>query len=299
MPPRKIGTGGFKRDPSTPSPSPGTTPRPDDEVARQKNADLYQKATEAQGQVGQAPSAPGSTNNPYIFMGPGHEVQRQSPGTATSGPTFGMVYTEQMTIQEALDLFWRFTDSQANSFNNFIAGSGGDLSKMTTKKKFDIWKQYVETAFSYQQNGKNYSPWAVMFMELAEKGRLKEEELSKAKTTTATQTTVDLSSPEDAEAILFQASQTLLGRAPTADEIGRFSASINQYERANPSFVTTTSTTDEEGRIVSQDVERTGGTTDAARSLMAQQEAQANPEYGAHQAATTYYDAMMQMLRGG
>lgn len=286
-------------DPAKGSEGDYTKPKPSTTSKAQQAADLGTAAREAVGNVGQPPGGAGSTSNPWLFIGNGQG--REKPFAVGTIRAAGEIPSEPgkgdfLPLTEMQNLFWNFRPEDKAALDGYIAKKGGDAAKMSSLEKWKVWTNIVETAAQYQNAGKNFSPWAVMFLEMYDAEQTKKKSL--AGTTTATSTAVDLSTRDGAKAILWQASRTLLGRAPTDDEVDRFFGSVNQLERANPSVTTTTTTTDEEGRVVSQDSTRTGGVEEGARAVIAQEGAMANPEYGAYQAATTYYDALMQAIKG-
>lgn len=261
----------------------------------QSPGSLYQAAQQATGNVGNAPQV-GSNADPIIDMKDPY-YNRTMPGeVAPAGPGAGEATTitsSAYKMSEVLDFYWRFNQNEKSSLDAYISRMGSDPSRMSSLQKYDVWKDLVTASVYYQQNGKPFSPWAVAMMEM-----WGDDKNQGPKTTTATSKTVDLTNRGDAEALLFQASRTLLGRAPTADETDRFLANLNTTEKANPTTVTTTTTRAATGEVTAQDTQRSGGVSDAAKSMQAQKEAQASPEYGAYQAATTYYDAFSSLIRG-
>ena len=108
-------------------------------------------------------------------------------------------------------------------------------------------------------------------------------------------TSVDLTDPATAKALLSDTLAQKLGRAPNESELAQFTAVLNSAERANPT-TTTTDTDYVEGVATSQSSTTSGGLTGAGRQQMAADEAMKKPEYGAFQAATTYYNAMVAAL---
>jgi hypothetical protein len=118
------------------------------------------------------------------------------------------------------------------------------------------------------------------------------------KSKTTTNKNVNLSSPEDVRALTTQMLSELLGRAPTPEELSKYRAAINGYEEANPEVTTTTSTLNDQGEVVAQSSKTTGGASAAARGTLVEDAAKKGPEYGKFQSATTYFDAMMQMIGG-
>jgi hypothetical protein len=123
-----------------------------------------------------------------------------------------------------------------------------------------------------------------------------------SKTTTSKQ--IDLSSPEEAQALVTQVLQQALGRAPTPKELAKFRSTISGYEKANPTVTTTTQQLSPDlstGQVdvTSQSSTTAGGVSDAARAALVQNPTVETKEYGKYQAGTTYYNALMQMIGGG
>jgi len=121
--------------------------------------------------------------------------------------------------------------------------------------------------------------------------------MNRVSTTTVVLLFLGLALPSG-EAVAQQAAKSLLGRDPTQAEITKLLGSLNQYERNNPR-VTTTESIQQPGGGGSQTSTTTGGVSADARAMIAQDQAKQGPEYGAYQAATTYYQAMMQVLGRG
>lgn len=119
------------------------------------------------------------------------------------------------------------------------------------------------------------------------------------RTKTSTAKKIDLSNPEDVKALTTQMLTELLGRAPNADELAKYRSSINGYEREHPLVTTTTETLDERGEVVETSQKTSGGVSAEGRAGLISEAAKQGPEYGKFQSATTYWDAMMQMISGG
>lgn len=118
------------------------------------------------------------------------------------------------------------------------------------------------------------------------------------RTTTKTSTNLALSNQLDANALMDAAARALLGRKASEEESKKLLAAVNELERANPEVTTTTQETDMYGEVLNQTSETSGGISAAAREQLARQQAEANPEYGAYQAATTYMGSFMDMVYG-
>lgn len=130
-------------------------------------------------------------------------------------------------------------------------------------------------------------------------GTAREAAFTGARTVTSRQQNVDLTDPKTAKAIANDALSQYLGRAATDEEITAFTASINAAERANPTVTDTTTTANYvDGEQTSQSSTSTtsGGLTGAARNQIVADEAMQKPEYGAYQAASTYWNVLAQSL---
>lgn len=79
--------------------------------------------------------------------------------------------------------------------------------------------------------------------------------------------------------------QEAIGRAPSADELSRFQASLNAAEKTNPSVSSGSSS----ASVASGGVDT---------SQFAKDTAELAPEYANYQKATTYFDTMISSLRG-
>lgn len=119
------------------------------------------------------------------------------------------------------------------------------------------------------------------------------------KSKTSTQTAVDLSNPEQVQAIATQTLTQMIGRAPTDKELAQFKATLNGYEKSHPETTTTTENYDDMGNVAASNVVHSGGVTDAARQTVLGEGVQKTKEYGKYQGGTTYFNALMQMIGGG
>lgn len=119
-------------------------------------------------------------------------------------------------------------------------------------------------------------------------------------TKTDTNTRFDLSTREDALALAKTSMAQMLGRSPTQGELSNYMSLLNGYERANPQTSSSTSRIDPTtGEVTSTDTTSMGGTTQAGKAAMLEEQMKQSPEYGAYQASTTYYNAMMQEIMRG
>lgn len=214
------------------------------------------------------------------------------PVTVTKTPTYS-------TVGQVSTDYFRFDYKTRQSFINSLKGLGQDVSKMNDADFAAAWRAYTIQAAQQTTNGRNMTTWDVVALDLlTREGQRQQEALKVPKTTTTVQTATDLSTQLDAKAILYQASQTLLGRAPTDTETSNFWANLNSQESANPQVTTTTTTTAPTGEVTDQNQVRTGGMSAEAKQMLVMDEAKKNPEYGAYQVATKFQDALMGLVYG-
>ncbi len=183
------------------------------------------------------------------------------------------------------------------------------------------WQKMVDASVLFNQGTKEgqkpWTPWDVLNSWSDNKGKFGTttkdgwvydvatgERLKYVGATTKTtkSTNLDLSSPEQVQAIAQAALQQALGRNPNAKELAQFKSTIAGYEKAHPQVTTTTQTLKPDlatGQVdvASQSSTTTGGVTDAERQGLVTEAAQKTPEYGKYQAAN-YFQMLLGMVGG-
>jgi hypothetical protein len=138
------------------------------------------------------------------------------------------------------------------------------------------------------------------------------------RTITETATQVDISNPEQSRALVQDVLSQALGRWASGAELAEFVGTLNTYQRENPSTSTRTTTTtpqtstqttteSADGTSQSSDTSTVGG--ESSSSVVNQQGASAEgaqqlllenameqPDYGAYQASSTYFTALLGAL---
>lgn len=194
---------------------------------------------------------------------------------------------------------------------NKLPGFGADMGM---PEIVSAWDELVKSSLAFSKPGQEWTPWEVMdsYGNSGKFGTVKSPDgdwlLDAAtgqkikyigpRTKTTTEKRVDLSSPEDVRAITTQTLTQILGRAPTAEEMAKYRTAMTGFEQAHPSVATTTTTLNDQGEAVSSDTTTSGGVTEAGRQQLITEQAKKGPEYGKFQSATTYFNAMMQMIGG-
>jgi len=246
-------------------------------------------------QLAQSAGATGATaKDPFVYVGGGPIIKGsgQPPvgavGVTTTGQGVGLQTVSQLTGQ-----YYSWDTKTKDKFLAHAELAGYDTRNMKDGQLASLWGQYVQQAAAYYSQGRTVTPWDIMTKD----GAQREAYLRTPRTVTQKSTQYDLSTEGDARAIFYTAAQQLLGRDPTKSEVGSFQKALNAMERANPTVTTTTSNYVGD-TLQSQESTSQGGVKEGARQMEAMDVAKAKPEYGAYQAATTYFDAMMEMLGG-
>lgn len=230
--------------------------------------------------------------NPNVYLGrkPTEKQRRMNVGMVAALERAGAApdIVEQDNLQNVSNQYYLWDDATRQKFRAEVALTGIDVARASDQDMAKIWGSYAAQSAAYWMNGmgKPITPWDVISMD-----RKTREAVGPR---TSTSTNMNLSSLGDAKYIAQQAARSLLGRDPTQAEVSTLLNSLNAAERANPTVTTTV--TQPGGDSTST---TTGGLSEAARAMQAQEQLKASKEYGAYQAATTYYNDMISVIRGG
>lgn len=270
----------------TPSPTANTAPQ---DPAKTKQKTAKDVADAFAGLASGSSSSQGGTKDPLVYLGQNDLLQGEMRFTAGTG-----YYDKTQKLSEVANQYYNWDDKTKNKFLSQLNLAGYDTNSMKDSQIAQLWGTYASQAAQYYSQGRKMTPWDI----LAKDREQREAYMNTPRSVTQSSTSYDMSTREDAHGIFLQAAQSLLGRDPTKAEIGAFQKALNAYEKANPTV--TTQTTNYMGDTVTGQTSTTkGGVKEGARQVMAMEDVKADPEYGAYQAATTYYDAMMEMIGGG
>lgn len=235
-----------------------------------------------------------SSKDPPVYLG-----AKYKPGTQNYYDMVrrGHSTDNVLSLSQAQQMYFGFDQKTRDKFMSQLQLAGYDASTLNDNKMSQLWAGYVAQAAGYYASGKKVSPWDVISKDMTQR-EASGAAASQARTVTSTQTQAQLSSRTDASALFEQAASSLMGRAPTKSESAKFFGALNKYEKANPQTTTTTSNYSDVGDLTSQSSTSKGGVSADARAYLAEQQAKADPEYGAYQAATTYMGALMQAIKG-
>ena len=314
----------------------GLTPAPQAETSEQAAASAAAAAASSaaanqqtlQGNVNQAAAAsntgnvyfgttkqnPGGVGTPLLGLG-GGTGSLGSIYSATPTPVYG-VYDPAasftlpgapagntagapvfVSTTAATNMYYNWTQAQQNEFRAQYGMVDSTAYTATDAQMASAWAGLVNQAAAYQQAGKNVTPWDVLAKDISSnsggvgKGN---------KTQTRDIQQVTLTSAPDSDAIFMSAAQSLLGRAPTANEQAAFHQNLNSVETANPTNSQTQYTYNPQGWIIDKNVlKSTGGVSSTGAENLAEQSIRSTPEYANYQAATTYMGALQSLLSGG
>lgn len=270
---------------SEPTPTPGsapTAPTSSGSSSAKSAADIAKEL----GAVYGSSSAAGGTKDPLVYLGQNSMLQGEMRYTA--GTSY---YDKTDKLSSVSNQYYNWDQKTKDKFLTQLSLAGIDTTSLKDADVAKLWGSYAEQAASYYAAGTKLTPWDI----LSKDREQREAYLKTPRSVTQTQTTSNLSTGADSHALFLQAAQSLLGRDPTKSEVSSFQKALNAYEKKNPTVSTTTSNYVGD-TLQSQNTTTKGGVTDASRGLMATEDIKADPEYGAYQAATTYFGALMDMI---
>lgn len=235
--------------------------------------------------------------DPLVYLG-----QKEQPGMAGSSGYYQYLASggkpktvdNTLTATQVANQYYTWDQGTKDKFLSQLALTGRDVTGLADAQIAQLWGAYALQAGQYYANGQKLTPWDI----LAKDMKQREMFMKTPRSVTATSTSTDLSTGEDAHAIFLQAAQSLLGRDPTKSEIKTFQSALNAYEKQHPTV--TTQTTNYMGdQVTGQTSNTTGGVKEGARTVLAMEDIKKDPEYGAYQAATNGMNWLMEMVNGG
>lgn len=218
--------------------------------------------------------------------GPLSEYGNYTPVNPTLAPV-------TKSVSDMIKEYYTWSDKQKQDLRNNLALISKSALTASDSDIAGIWGDYVQQSANYVDANTPLTPWDILKKDIATRSG---PEASKAGTKTQTTSDTSLTSRIDSDAVFKSAAQSLLGRAPTTAESAAFQKLLNSQESQNPTTATVTSTTDAEGNVTNTNRTSQGGLGAGGAALLAQRQAQQDPEYGAYQAATTYMNALLSVV---
>lgn len=195
-------------------------------------------------------------------------------------------------IEAALAEINEWNDKKIARFNELAIGAGY-LDKPTNNLDVieKVWGDLATRSAKMYQRGIKITPWALL-------NRYSTDPTTGGgapKTVTQTATSVDLTDPSKARALVNQVLAARLGRDATAEEKKAFLAALNAAEKKNPKTTTTTTTTNAAGTSVNSSSTSSGG-LDTAGFADEWAMSHNRDEAGSYQALATYMPMFFQAL---
>lgn len=244
----------------------------------------------------------------FVYM---RETQRQVPGVenptgfdtprglrSDDGTDPETVAASQaQTITRALNQPYLWDEEELDDAMKKMQDAGLDV------RSFDdvtsVWESLVERAaktYTFSKGERKVTPWDVLDLVKREDESANGGEDPENFTHVSTNKSVQDISEGEAWSVLQSNLSRMLGRDPSDQEVRDFSVRMNNLAARNPAISKTISTY-KNGRLTnSKTVEKDSGFTADDMVMNSYEDAQADPEYGAFQAASTYFNSAMGAL---
>lgn len=249
----------------------------------------------ALGQIG--PAGVGVNTSQYdpsswnVYMGPGGVHQSSSGSSAAAAENAmrqGLHDDSIVSIDQAASLPYTWSNDEINSAIKKFKAAGYNINGFDDL--VGAWGNLTKAAAGrYTLGGIKVTPWDMLELQR------KQGTGAAGSTQTSTSRTVSEISVGTAWSALRSVVKDQLGRDPSDQEVRDFTYRMQSLAAKNPSISTTTQTTDANGNSTSNTTSKQGFTgDDLAKAAM--EDAQADPDWAEHQAATTYFNAAIQSL---
>jgi hypothetical protein len=228
---------------------------------------------------GAAVSTAMAAKDPPVYMGFHGDHEAQAPASALTVPS-----------SSALNQFYSWSDEERAAWGRRLYAAGMTKNPDDYDAQLEGWKYAVANASSYYTAaGKTMTPWGFMDMKQATMGEKVEPYRGPR-----VQKNYNLPSKTDAEAAIKSMFQNELGRDPSDGELDRYRSMMLAQYKKNPTVTTTTPTSfAADGSVIDSKTTTTGGFNPQG---WLEDQTEADPEWGAYQAATTYFNALQQAM---
>lgn len=221
-----------------------------------------------------------ASSEPMVFMG-------------TTTPSRGAAFHDilpsdsQLGLSEAkLDIYGWSEEEQAQ-WGKRLYNAGLIKDPNNWDAMVQAWQYAVGQAGSFYSKGKKITPWQVV--DLMSKGGGGD---AGPRTTHSTSTSTNMPARSDVEATVKSMFKNMMGRDPEEGELDRYVSQAMAGYKKNPSVTNTTATTDANGNTNSNSTSSGGFNPQG----VLEDSIQGDPEWGAFQAATTYFNALQGAL---
>ena len=245
-----------------------------------------------------SPSPTGSSNPADIVA----QLQALAAGGSATAPEAGTIpwdnpYADEprlrrsqlITPDQAVAKFYDLTPEQQRALGTSLYRAGVISDPKDFQQVQSAWTNAVKMSVNATATGKQLSPWDSLNMMMTYNTGANGGALN-AKPKQTTETSVNIPNPADAKVLINGIFQSAMGRDPTDQELAKYTALVTGAAQKNPSKTTTTYSYDTNGQTIGSNRVTSGGTN---LQQVALDKAKADPQYGAYQAATTYFNALI------
>lgn len=237
-----------------------------------------------------------SKNDNAVYMGPG-KVKYRNRGpqriNEDGSSTTDLVSGDDIQSKDEL-LSWLADPAKVDEIKRVANQAGLKVESYDDISK--LWQSVVAMAAStYSRTSKKVTPWALIAMRgkyAGPDGKMQD------KVTTSTQ--IDEMDPAEARGLFEQTATNMLGRTPSQAELDDFIAKAQMIARDNPAISTTRTKVGFDGETeqgTSQTVTKGGAQVVNAKAQVAASDmAKQSEDYGAFQAAGTYFPLLFDAL---
>jgi len=246
------------------------------------------------GQNSPAKAPTGKVPSSWAYTNPRSYV----PSVPSATSNYGTVDADKIvTADDAVNSFWTWDDAQRKSFGDTLVSLGLATAADATRTPvlLSAWTDAVDAAANlYTYGKKRVTPWQALSGIAGIEGTTGKKGASgSGEARSYTTTSIDLTSPEAAKALISDTLSKYLGRAANDGEVSAFTTTLNNAQRANPT-VTKTDVSADQNTTTST---TSGGLDSNAQAQIAKESAQANPNYAEYQAAGTYMNYLFSALQ--
>lgn len=252
---------------------------------------------------------------PRVYWGTKYDPLVNKPGPMGTNNYWGNFIENHLHPPAAHDTVLSLQDSIAQSglwsdaFREGIAQKMYKAGLVSDPTDWNLvnnaWANVVQEAgLRYAMSGgKNkVTPYQMLDIMVGVSGDLKKQGIGKTTSQSTTTFSNNVIDAKTADSLVRSIYHDQIGRDPTPNELATYRVMVTGYTKANPSksVVNTTQVTDGQGNVT-QNVhsDSSGGWTQAGVQEQVLGKTHQDPEYGAYQAATTYYNALQDLMAHG
>jgi len=240
-------------------------------------------------------NAQDALKDPLVFMGPGADTKLNLGSAPLTDEQLMVPGRSLMPTTTAISQWYAWDEEERKKLAEELYQNGIIDSAANMDAAFSMWQAAVNQAANFQLVGKDVTPWQI----IENQGSYNKANgigpggQEAPQPSTSTNTNYSYLDPAQAELTVKNMFQEAVGRAPTGDELERYSTMIISASHEDPS--TTVTSTDGRGNTTSR---FTPGFTDADAQEQIDTKLANDPESGAYQAVSSYFPLLEQLMGG-